>query len=246
VGELRDIWRSTDAVAWNTATNVPELLDGNFDSLALNDVLWTGDEFVCASGVGTVLHSFDGLAWKERVTKTTLPLNGLALGNTLLALGDQGTILASGSLPAAPPEISFDTGTSTQPEIDKTVANVLVRLSKAAATTVTVPLNSSGSDGMTLTGPLADVTLATPLQVVFRPGELAKFVPITIRGDFRAEGPETLTLSFGTLPSTVTAGITAPHEMTIQDNDEALIISSQPADRLLAVGSSLTLSVSSA
>ncbi len=243
VGELRDIWRSTDAMAWNTATNVPELLDGNFDSLALNDVLWTGDEFVCASGVGTVLHSFDGLAWKERVTKTTLPLNGLALGNTLLALGDQGTILASGSLATASPEISFDTGSSTQPEIDKTVANVLVRLSKAAATTVTVPLNTSGSAGMTLTGPLADVTLATPLQVVFRPGELAKFVPITIRGDFRAEGPETLTLSFGTLPSTVTAAITAPHEMTIQDNDEALIISSQPADRLLAVGSSLTLSV---
>jgi photosystem II stability/assembly factor-like uncharacterized protein len=243
VGELRDIWHSTDAMAWNAATNVPELLDGNFDSLALNDVLWTGDEFICATGVGTVLHSFDGLVWTERVTKTTLPLNGLALGNTLLALGDQGTVLTSGSLSAAAPEISFDTGTSTQPEIDKAVVNVLVRLSKAAATTVTVPLNTSGSVGMALMGPLADVTLAPPLQVVFRPGELAKFVPIIIRGDFRAEGPETLTLSFGALPSTVTAGITAAHEMTIQDNDEALILSSQPADRLLPVGSSLTLSV---
>jgi photosystem II stability/assembly factor-like uncharacterized protein len=243
VGEYRNIWLSDDAVSWTTTNNVPQTSGGDYGSDFLNDILWTGDEFICATGMGTVLHSLDGFAWNERVTKTTRPLNGLVLGNTLLALGDQGTVLTSGSLSVTPAEIFFDAASSTVPETDKVVANVLVRLSKAAATAVTVPLNTTASSGMTLTGLLADVTLTTPLQVVFRPGELAKFVPITIRGDFRAEGPETLTLSFGTLPSTVTAGTTATHEITLQDNDEALIIANQPEDRLLAVGSSLTLSV---
>ncbi|MCX6856937.1 MAG: hypothetical protein NTV80_18760 [Verrucomicrobia bacterium] len=238
VGEGNTIIRSADAVTWETS-NAPS----NSTSAALNDILWTGTEFIVATSAGKLWHSETGETWKERGSPTTQPLNGLALGNTLLALGDEGTILSSGSLPPAAPEIFFDAATSTAPETDKAVANVLVRLSKPATTTVTVPLNTSGSTGMTLTGLLADVTLTAPLQVVFRPGELAKFVPITVKGDFRAEGPENLTLSFGTLPSTVTAGTTAAHEITLQDNDEALIIANQPADRLLAVGSSLTLSV---
>ena len=82
--------------------------------------------------------------------------------------------------------------------------------------TVTLPLTATGDGGATD----ADYS-GVPSELVFAPGETEKAFSVTVTDDDVDDDDETVTLSFGTLPTTVKTG--GAHEeatITIRDDDD--------------------------
>ncbi|MCH9650305.1 MAG: hypothetical protein K0U98_18875 [Deltaproteobacteria bacterium] len=83
-----EIWRSDDGLAWQQAS---------FDNGAnLNDVIWTGTEFVAVGQDGRITASGTGEIWTERDSSTTLDLIAITGDtNQMVALGRDGLIATS-------------------------------------------------------------------------------------------------------------------------------------------------------
>ena len=82
--------------------------------------------------------------------------------------------------------------------------------------TVTLPLTATGNGGATA----ADYS-GVPGSLVFAPGETTKTFTVAVTDDDVDDDDESITLSFGTLPTTVKTGGT--HEtatITIRDDDD--------------------------
>jgi photosystem II stability/assembly factor-like uncharacterized protein len=64
--------------------------------VALNDVIWEGDNFIAVGGGGMILTSFDGLDWVERESGVDADLNAVnSDGADIVAVGRDATILLS-------------------------------------------------------------------------------------------------------------------------------------------------------
>ena len=131
-----------------------------------------------------------------------------------------GTMLseAPAALVISPPvTVSFEQATYSVTE--GASRSVAVRLSSAhqgvRAITIPVVLATTGSAS-------AD-DLTVDESVTFDAGETRKLLAVNALGDDLAEGAETATLGFGTLPHGVTAGSTPTATMTLTDADQAQI-----------------------
>ena len=114
----------------------------------------------------------------------------------------------------APVTATFDAPSYTGDEGD--TFEVTVTLGDSFETkTVTLPLTATGKGGATA----ADYS-GVPTELVFAPGETEK-ASVTVTDDDVDDDDESITLSFGTLPTTVKTGGT--HEtatITIRDDDD--------------------------
>ena len=88
VGDSGTILRSTDGTTWTAATSGT--------TLNLNDVVWTGTQFVVVANSGLIRTSTDGITWTARTSGVTTTLNAITVGNNILvAVGNTGTIRRS-------------------------------------------------------------------------------------------------------------------------------------------------------
>ena len=123
---------------------------------------------------------------------------------------------------------------------------VTVRLSEAATQEIIVPVmtvatteSQSVSTGNTEAFASEDYT-ALPSSVTFATGDTEQTIAITITDDDRYENDETFVVTFGTLPSSVTAGTQTTTTVTITD-DETLTIT-YPYDTVtITEGSTMTV-----
>ena len=115
----------------------------------------------------------------------------------------------------APVTATFDAASYTGDE--GATFEVTVTLGESFETkTVTLPLTATGNGGATA----ADYS-GVPESLVFAPGETEKSFTVTLTDDDMDDDDETVTLSFGTLPTTVKTG--GDHEtatITIRDDDD--------------------------
>ena len=236
------IIHSPDGITWTAATAMPAL-PPNSSSPGLSGVCWTGSNFVAVGDNGISISSTDGDTWTPQQTE----LHGGHLfgaawnGATLVAVGTNASIQTSGPGGTIPtPTVQFAATSSSIIESGGT-ANILVTMSSAPTTQVTVPFTLSPGPGLMLTGPQADVVVpASPL--VFNPGESSKYLSILIKNDNVPESNETLAITLGAIVGGATPGAILTHTLTIIDDDVLPVVSS-PASQLLAIGSPLTLSV---
>lgn len=97
VGEK--IWSSPDGTNWIT--------HASGSNLFLNEVIWTGTQFVAVGNGGAILTSWDGARWRQRSSGTSADLFGVAFnGKRLVVVGADKTILLSAEIPSHIPVIS--------------------------------------------------------------------------------------------------------------------------------------------
>ena len=117
-----------------------------------------------------------------------------------------------------PVTATFDAATYTEDEGGS--FGVTVTLGGAfEGKTVTLPLTATGAGGATV----ADFS-GVPENLVFMPGETEKTFTFSVADDELDDDDETVTLGFGTLPSTVKTG--GDHEtatVTIRDDDDPYV-----------------------
>jgi hypothetical protein len=88
VGASGNIRTSTDGITWTTRTSGT--------TRQLNDIIWTGTQFVVVGATGTITTSTDGITWTTRTSGTTSALTGVAYnGNIHIALINSTSILTS-------------------------------------------------------------------------------------------------------------------------------------------------------
>ena len=110
--------------------------------------------------------------------------------------------------------VSFGQGTYTAAEGGS--ITVTVKLSVDPERTVTVPINHTPQDGATS----ADYS-GVPGNVTFNSGDTEKTFSLTAAADFDDDDGESVKLTFGTLPTGVTAGTTNESVVSITDDDTA-------------------------
>ena len=171
----------------------------------------------------------------SRITLTQRALNRLALdvgGDELFLFsegGDLGVVIywdnpgltwttdnaVSFKIVEVPVTATFDAASYTGDEGD--TFEVTVTLGESFETkTVTLPLTATG-DGRATDADYSGV----PTELVFAPGETEKTFTVTVTDDDVDDDDESITLSFGTLPTTVKTG--GDHEtatITIRDDDD--------------------------
>lgn len=225
-GDQRGIQHSPDGITWTaTAAAVPE-------GSTITSACWTGQEFIAVSSDGGTLVSDDGENWTSHLTDSFQNMRAITCnGAVAVAVGDQVTIQSSGSGTPVTPVINFAASTST---VDESVgtARILVTMDPAPTTKITIPLSATPASaptailpsGMVISGPNADVTLPSPLNIVFNPGETRKFINIKVINDTRDEGDEMLRLVLQTPVTPAGAATIGPrgtHDLIVQDDDAA-------------------------
>ncbi len=84
-GEIRT---SSDGIAWAVQTNTA--------TKTLNDVIWTGTQFIAFGQEGNIVTSPDGISWTKRVSGVTTTLNdAVSTPGLIIVVGDSGTLLTS-------------------------------------------------------------------------------------------------------------------------------------------------------
>ena len=116
-----------------------------------------------------------------------------------------------------PVEVSFGQGSYTVHEGG--TATVQVRLNTDPERTVVILLET------TLQGATTADYAGVPSSVTFSPGETMKEITVTATDDDIDDDDETIELSFGTLPPSVSKGSPGTATVTIADNDEAVKVS---------------------
>ena len=116
---------------------------------------------------------------------------------------------------------------------------VSVTLSADPERTVEIPITTTNEGGATG----ADYS-GVPARVTFNAGDTAQTFTFTATDDAEDDDDERVRLSFGTLPTGVTAGSTATGTVSITDNDDpAVTVSFEQAGYTVAEGSSVTVRV---
>ena len=116
---------------------------------------------------------------------------------------------------------------------------VSVTLSADPERTVEIPITTTNEGGATG----ADYS-GVPARVTFNAGDTAQTFTFTATDDAEDDDDESVRLSFGTLPTGVTAGSTATGTVSITDNDDpAVTVSFEQAGYTVAEGSSVTVRV---
>jgi len=139
----------------------------------------------------------------------------------------------TGTAPA--PVVQFASSASTINESVGT-ATVDVVLNVPAPTTITVNVGVGGT-----AIPASDFT-APPATVTFVPGQQIATISSTIINDNIPEVDRTITLTLSG-PTGATLGGTAVHTVTLEDDDENIVVVTPPQSQFAAVGGVLNLGV---
>ncbi len=109
--------------------------------------------------------------------------------------------------------VRFD---AASPRATEGGANAAVRvvLSEAAGRELSIPIEATGLGGAT-----PDDYDGVPSSVVFAPGQTSRTLEVVARDDSVDDEGESVRLSFGTLPATVTAGSPSTATVALIDND---------------------------
>ena len=133
--------------------------------------------------------------------------------------------------------VSFGAAAYTVAEGDE--VTVTVELSADPERSVTVPLTATNQDGAT-SGDYSGV----PASVTFDSGETSKTFTFSATQDTVDDDGESVLLSFGTLPTLVSAGSTATSTVRIADDDDpAVTVSFGQASYTVAEGDDVTVTV---
>ena len=133
--------------------------------------------------------------------------------------------------------VSFESATYTVDEGSS--VTVKVTLSADPERSVTVPVETSNSDGATT----ADYS-GVPTSVTFQSGDTEKAFTFSATQDTVDDDGETVGLSFGSLPSRVTAGTNSAATVSITDDDDPPVtVSFEKASYTVAEGESVTVKV---
>ena len=250
------VWDGNQFLTIGTGGETQVSLDGNtwtpgtgFSSqnvYGVSGLCWTGTSYIAVSYSGGSWVSTNGNDWVQRTPSYDYNNLYAVASNSAVAVsvGDSGAVVSSGSGTPAKPVVNFAADSSEVPEYAGTV-NVLVTVSPAPTSPITVTYTPSGGTGLVITGTGADVVLPTVKSLTFKPGETAKFIPVQIIDDNKAEDKEilTLTLAAGT---GYDLGTVAAHALTIDDNDTAPVATiSTGANTIIGIGSALYLDASS-
>ncbi len=224
---------------------------GSGTTKTLTSVIWAGNKLIAAGNGGVSLQSTDGVLWTPNDTGTGLNINGLAFSatapaNTLIAVGESGTILSTAPAAAPSPRVFFTVAQQTVVEGGPSVVDVVVNLNPAVDVDVKVPVTLLPGGTATLG---SDFT-AKVVPLVFKKGQSTKTIPITLKNDGSVEPDESFTLQLGTpveLKASKPPRIPALAEpstlqFTITNDDQALAVTS-PVQQIVPVGSPLSLSV---
>ena len=236
VGDSGTILRSTDGTTWTAATSGT--------TLNLNDVVWTGTQFVVVGASGVIRTSTDGILWTARTSGVTTALNAITVGNNILvAVGASGVIRTStDTAPAAwsgQPSGTTETlnevaygsnkfmvvgnvGTITS---NPTIGSLAVVLTSTNSTTWTSPLLGSGT-----TNPLLGVVWSTI-------GGLSKFALVGSAGTIKYSTDGTVIVSAGVnVFSGDVSGTVAGLDSTVLVNKANLALASDAANILAGQG----------
>ena len=133
--------------------------------------------------------------------------------------------------------VSYEQGTYTVAEGSSTT--VKVQLDLDPERTVTVPINKAPQGGATT----ADYS-GVPTSVTFNSGDTEKTFSFAAASDSVDDDGESVKLTFGTLPTGVTAGTTNESVVSITDDDvPAVTVSYEQGTYTVAEGSSTTVKV---
>ena len=167
-----------------------------------------------------------------KLTFGTLP-TGVTAGTT----NESVVSITDDDVPASV-TVSFEQGTYTVAEGSSTT--VKVQLSVAPERTVTVPINKAPQGGATT----ADYS-GVPTSVTFNSGDTEKTFSFAAASDSVDDDGESVKLTFGTLPTGVTAGATNQSVVSITDDDvpASVTVSFEQATYTVAEGSSTTVKV---
>ena len=159
---------------------------------------------------------------------TSVPLgDNRGLDNTTVSITDN-------DHPAV--EVTFAESTYTVAEGATTT--VTVHLSAVPERSVIIPLNSDNIGGAT------SADYSVPTSVTFGSGDVQKTIEFGATDDSVNDDGERVRLSFGMLPTAVTAGATASTTISITDNDDQSVSASfEQATYTVAEGSSVTVKV---
>jgi hypothetical protein len=85
------IFTSPDGAIWTEQS-----LGNYYSNYPLNDIIWSGLQFIAVGPAGSILTSPDGITWTERQSPFTSGNDGIAWsGSTFVAVGEAGEIAAS-------------------------------------------------------------------------------------------------------------------------------------------------------
>ena len=164
-----------------------------------------------------------------------LTFGTLPTGVTAGATNESVVSITDDDVPAV--TVSFEQGTYTVAEGSSTT--VKVQLSVAPERTVTVPINKAPQGGVTT----ADYS-GVPTSVTFNSTDTEKTFSFAAASDSVDDDGESVKLTFGTLPTGVTAGTTNESVVSITDDDvPAVTVSFEQGTYTVAEGSSTTVKV---
>ena len=136
------------------------------------------------------------------------------------------------------PTVKVSFGAATYTAIEGGTAMVTVTLDADPERTVTIPLTGTGQNGATA----GDFSI--PASVTFNSGETSKTFTFSAADDDVDDDGEVVKLTFGTLPSGVTAGTRNETTVTITDTDiPAVKVSFGAATYTVDEGSTVTVTV---
>jgi len=228
---------TTSGSIWTSSTGA----DGTWQQtlvgrVPLLGITRTGNEFIAVGSAGNVQRSFDGVYWRQGDSSISETLyRVLWTGSRLVAGGASASFVTSDGTPPTAPTLQFTTTTSSMTEGGS--VGLLINLSQAWASQITVPLSYSG------TAPSSRYTPpASP--VVFAPGDTSKYVVIASTDDHVSTPNETIIVTLGTPTGGAVLGTATANTITLLDNDPVFDVA--PVDQLVLLGSPVTFSAHTA
>ena len=165
-----------------------------------------------------------------KLTFGTMP-TGVSAGTT----NESVVSITDDDVPAV--TVSYEQATYTVAEGSS--VTVKVQLDVAPERTVTVPINHAPQGGATA----ADYS-GVPTSVTFNSGDTEKTFSFAAASDSADDDGESVKLTFGTMPTGVSAGTTNESVVSITDDDvPAVTVSYEQATYTVAEGSSVTVTV---
>ena len=181
------------------------------------DAALAGSDYTSTSGTltfppNTITRTFDVPIVDDRedeaVEETfTVTLDGPAGGAVLRDAAATGTIVDDDLV------ARFGAASYTAAE-GGAAASVSVVLSEAPGRELTIPIEAAG-----LYGAISDDYSGVPSSVVFAPGQTSRTFEVVARDDAVDDDGESVRLSFGMLPATVTAGSPSTATVRLTDDD---------------------------
>ena len=192
---------SSDGGATITAYDVRHILTSATDKADAN---WTVVQVSWTTGGGTLSEEITGLT------------NGLEYDVQVRAENSVGNGDWSATMMGTPaiPKVTVSFGAGSYSVAEGGTVDVEITLSAAPERPVTIPIDKTEQGG----AGSADYS-GVPASVTFKSGETEQSFTFTATDDTVADSGESVTLSFGTLPTGVSAGAPVTATVSITDND---------------------------